>query len=94
MSTVYAVVVKDRHTDLDIQIFEDEGCAVTMAQLIYYDAICNIASMPSDPWDDATERWNERQEPGVVPIKGWPFHAYYTSEGDSVSVRPVAFHLR
>jgi|6_EtaG_2_1085325.scaffolds.fasta_scaffold89322_3 hypothetical protein len=65
---MYVLIIKDRHTDIDIKLFNDVDKAVSVAKEI---------ALGRDTYEDY-EEYN---------IEGWVFHATYSGEGDSVTVR-------
>lgn len=80
MTTIYVVMVEDRHTDTEAHLFSTPEKAIAYAQGVLDD---NSDSAEYVDPDDA------RMSDEDLAAAGWLFYGCYSSEGDCVWVTPA-----
>ena len=70
MMKVYTMIIEDRHTDVEVTLFQNKDDAI------------NTATKSVKEWgakwpEDIEERYD---------VHGWLYHGVYSCEGDSVTV--------
>lgn len=73
MNEVFVVILNDRHSDTEVEVWTDREVAIERAR-----------SIGKDIWKHYSARTGDYVE---ETIKGWEFYCRYSSEGDSVCVR-------
>lgn len=77
---MYAVIVEDRHTDVEVLLFSRQDDAVTYAQSVI-DANSESALCVDSEDTSLTD--------AELRNAGWLFYGCYSTEGDCVRVQPI-----
>ena len=75
---IYVVMIEDRHTDVDVELFVSEEGAIKRARGIFNEYKNE---------EDEDEDIGEIELDSDAIEDGWIYSAIYSCEGDSVSVR-------
>lgn len=70
---LFVAVVKDRHTDLEVEVFTDQGKAIAWAE--------------KQAKDNSQDGTIELDLNPMMVREGYVYHATYSPEGDSVWVQ-------
>lgn len=74
----YVVMIEDRHTDVEVELFISKEKAIKRAKTIFNEYKYE---------DDEDEDMGETELDFEAIEDGWIYSAIYSSEGDKVSVR-------
>lgn len=71
---VYVVIIKDRHSDTEVQVFSDPDIAVNKARELAKEYCRHL------------EDFEESKLNNYMTQDGWLYHAVYSCEGDNIRV--------